>query len=130
MVAPPESKSRNLTFNGNWTAVARVKANSRPSGKRKTGARFCPAFLKARRSGLLSQLQFGTETLGLKIISRSQANFARHTPIILMRRNTEFETGRAAVARPRAKQSDESPQARLRKGYCLRCMPTLKSSPT
>ncbi len=35
MVVPPESKSRNLTFNGNWTGVARVKANSRPSGKRK-----------------------------------------------------------------------------------------------
>src|SRR6266581_292141 len=97
MVALPESKSRNLIFNESWTAVARAKANSRPSGKRKTGARFCPAFLKARRWGLLSQLQFGTETLGLKITSRSQANFARHTPIILMRRNTEFETGRAAV---------------------------------
>jgi len=80
--------------------------------------------------GTAVAIQFGTETLGLKITSRSQANFARHTPIILMRRNTEFETGRAAVARPRAKRLDGSPQARLRKGYCLRCMPTSKSSPT
>src|SRR5437762_3906565 len=130
MVALLESKYRNLIFSESWTGAVRVKVNSRPNGKRKTGARFSPAFLKAGRSGLLSQLQFGTETLGLKIISRSQANFARHTPIILMRRNTEFETGRAAVARPRAKRLDGSPQARLRKGYCLRCMPTLKSSPT
>src|SRR6266436_3236681 len=130
MVVRPGSKSRNLIFNESWTAVARVKANSRPSGKRKTGARFCPAFLKAGRSALRSQLRFGTETLGLKITPRSQANFARHTPIILMRRNTEFETGRAAVARLRAKRLDGSPQARLRKKYCLRCLPTSKSSPT
>src|SRR5437667_9875825 len=105
MAAPPGSKSRNLTFNENWTGVVRVKANSRHSGKRKTGARFCPAFLKARRLGLLSQLPSGTETLGLKTTSRVQTNFGRHTPIMLMRRYTGSETGRAEVARRRPKRT-------------------------
>src|SRR5438270_9297590 len=114
MVVRLGSRSPNLIFKKSWIGVVRVKANSRPSGKRRTGARFSPAFLKGRRSGPLSQLQFGTKTLDLKITSRSQANFGRHTPIILTRPNTESETGTAAVARLRAKRLDASPQARLR----------------
>src|SRR6266516_592192 len=115
MVVRRGSRSPNLRFKKSWIGVVRVKANLRPSGRRKTSARFSLAFLKGKRSGLPSHLRFGTETLGLKITLRSQANYGRHTPITLMRPNTESETGRVAVARLRAKRSDASPRARLRK---------------
>src|SRR6266576_3339842 len=104
MAARRKSTSPKPTFNESWIGGARAKANSRHSGKRKTDARFCPAFLKGRHSVLLSPLPFGTRMLGLKITGRSQANFDPHTPIILMRPNMESETGRAAAARQRAKR--------------------------
>src|ERR1043166_5278320 len=79
-------------------AVARAKASSRHSGKRKIDAKFYPEFLKGKRSALQSQFLSGTKMLDLKITARSQANFALRTPITLTRRNTESETGRAAAA--------------------------------
>src|SRR2546430_13896296 len=99
MAARRKSRFPKSIFNESWIGGARVKANSRHSGKRTTVARFYPVFSKEKRSVLLSPLPFGTRMLGLKITARSQANFDRHTPIILMRPNMESETGRAAAAR-------------------------------
>src|SRR5881397_1583288 len=115
MAARLGSTFPNQTFNASWIAGVRVKANSLHSGKRKTTARFSPVFLKGKPWALLSHLQFETKTLGLKITARSHANFDRHTPIILTRRNTEFETGTAGVERLRAKRSDASRRAPLPK---------------
>src|SRR5205807_3470548 len=124
-----KSTSPKPKFNESWIGGVRVKANSQHSGKRKTGARFSPAFSMERRSALLSHLQFGTRTLGLKITARSQANFDRRMPITLMRPNTESEIGRAAVARLRAKLLAAQPQAQCRQRPCPRRMTSATLAP-
>src|SRR6266576_7230584 len=121
MVARRASKFLKPKFNESWIVVARAKANSRLSEKRKTDANFCPAFLKAERSGRRSQFLFGTKTLDPKITAKSRANFDRRMPITLTRLNTESETGRAEVARLRVKRSVVSRRVRLRKKYCRPC---------
>src|SRR6267142_7070350 len=118
MVARHASKFPKRKFNESWIVVARVKANSRLSEKRKTDANFCPAFLKAERSGRRSQFLFGTKMLDPKITAKSRANFDRRTPIILTKPNTESETGRAAVARLRVKQSVASRRVRSQEKHC------------
>src|SRR5439155_945599 len=92
-----------------------ASAPARKSAKRKTGANFCPAFLKAEHSGRRSQFLLGTKTLDPKITAKSRANFDRRMPITLTRPNTESETGRGAVARLRVKRSVASRRVRLQK---------------
>src|SRR5262249_31868648 len=94
------------------------------SGKKKIDAKFCPAFLKEGRSGRRSQFLFGTKTLDPKITAKSRANFDRPMPITLTRPNTESETGRAAVARLRAKRSVAWRQVRLQRKHCPPSMRT------
>src|SRR5205809_1551692 len=104
MVARRSSKSLKPKFNESWIVVARAKANSRLSAKRKTDANFCPAFSKVKRSGRRSQFLFETKTLDPKITAKSRGNFDRRMRITLTRRNTESEIGTAAVARLRARR--------------------------
>src|SRR6266480_3598715 len=130
MVARRASKFLKPKFNESWIVVARAKAKSRLSAKRKTDANFCPAFLKVKRSGRRSQFLFGTETLDRKITAKLRANFDRRTPITPMRPNTESETGRAAVARLRARRLVASRPVRLQKKHCRHCMRTSNSSLT
>src|SRR5258705_13060348 len=127
MAARHASKFPKRKFNESWIVVARVKANSRLSEKRKTDANFCLAFLKAERLGRRSQFLFGTKMLDPKITAKSRANFDRRTPIIPTRPNTESETGRAAVARLRVKQSVASRRVRLQRKHCQRCTRTSHS---
>src|SRR5215467_8568308 len=105
MVAHRVSRFPKRRFNETWIAAVRVRANSLRSAKKKTSAKFCPAFLKEKRSALRSQFSFATKTLDRKITARSRANFDPRTPITPTKRNTEFETGMAAVARLRVKPS-------------------------
>src|SRR5258705_4832368 len=121
MVVRHASKFPKRRFNESLIVVAPVKANLRLSAKRKTGANFCPAFLRAERSGRRSPFLFGTKTLDPKTTAKSRANFDRRMPITLTKPNTEFETGRAAVARLRVKRSVASRRARLRREQCSRC---------
>src|SRR5436190_2461204 len=122
MVARRASKFLKPKFNESWIVVARAKANSLLSAKRKTDANFCPAFLKVKRSGRRSQFLFATKTLDPKITTKLHGNFDRHMPITLTKPNTESEIGRAAVERLRAKRSVASRRARLQKKPCPLCM--------
>src|SRR5437868_5112021 len=112
MVARRASKFLKPKFNESWIVVARAKAKSRLSAKRKTDANFCPAFLKEERSAHPLPFLFGTKTLDPKITVKSRANFDRRTPITLTRPSMEFETGRAVAAHLRAKRSGASLPAR------------------
>src|ERR1043166_6592015 len=114
MVVRRESTFAKRTFNTSWIAVAPAKANLRRSGKRKTDARFSRAFSKGKHLALLSRLWFAIKMLDLKITARSQPNFGRPMPTTPTRPKTEFETGRAAVVRRRAKRWGASQPARLR----------------
>src|SRR6266404_4514914 len=99
MVARPRSTSQKLRFSASWIDVDQVKAKSPHSEKKKIGAKFCPAFLKAKLSVHRSAFWFATKTLVQKIMLLSRKRFARHTPTSLTKRSTEFETGRAGDAR-------------------------------
>src|SRR5215813_763928 len=130
MVARRALRFLRRRFNETSIAVAQAKASSRRSGKRKIDAKFYPAFLKGKRSALRSQFLSGTKMLDLKITARLQANFALPTPITLTRPNTEFETGRAAVAPRHAKQLVGSRRVQLRRRFCQRSMQISRSSRT
>src|SRR5438094_894997 len=127
MVARHASKFPKQKFNEIWIVVAQVKANLRLSAKKRTDANFSRAFLKAEHSGRRSLFLLGTKTLDPKITAKSRANFDRRTPITLTRPNTEFETGRAAVARLRVKRSVASLRVRLQKKHCPPCTRTSNS---
>src|SRR5215831_4864134 len=118
MVARRASKFPKRKFNESWIGVALVKANSQHRGKRKIGAKFCPAFLKGKRSGRRSQFLFGTKTFDRKITARLRTNFVRRMPISPTKPNTESETGKEAVERLRAKRLVASRRVRLQKKHC------------
>src|SRR5947207_11247113 len=108
MVAHQRSTSPKRRFNASSIGAGPAKAKSRPSEKRKIVAKFCPAFLKVKRSARQLGSLFATKTRGRGITPRQKKNFGRRTPISLTRRNTEFETGRAEDARRREKRSGGS----------------------
>src|SRR6476646_1962369 len=118
MVARHASKFPKRKFKESWIVAARGKANRRLSAKKRTGARFCQAFLKGEHSGPRSPFLSGTKTLDLRITVKSRANFDRRMRITPTRQSTESETGRAAVARLRVKRSVASRRARLQKKLC------------
>ena len=62
--------------------------------------------------------------------AKSRANFDPRMPITLTKPNTGSETGKAAVAPLRVKQSVVLRRVRLQKKYCPRCTRTSKSSLT
>src|SRR5260370_24132225 len=128
MAARHALKFPKRKFNESWIVVARVKANSRLSEKRKTDANFCLAFLKAERSGRRSQFLLGTKMLDPKITAKSRTNFDRRTPITPTRPNTESEIGRAAVARLLARRLVASRRGRVAKKNCPPCVHTSHSS--
>src|SRR2546429_9119084 len=99
------STSPTRRFNEIWTVAARVKAKLRRNGKRKIGAKFFPASLQEKHSARLSLFWCATKTLGLKIMRKCKGHSGRHMPISHMRPNTEFETGRLAASRRRARRS-------------------------
>src|SRR6266576_3302602 len=104
-------------FNKSWIAVAQAKANSLRNGRKKIVARFFPAYSKAKRLAHLLRFWCAIKTLGRRITGRSQENFDRPMLISLTRPNMEFGTGRAAVARRRARPSAGSQRVQSRKRY-------------
>src|SRR6266699_1601491 len=105
MVARQRSTSPNPIFNESWIAVVRVRAKSQLNGKRKIGAKFFPACLKAKR--LARQLEFLSETKmrGHRTTPKSPKNSGPHTQTLLTKRNTEFGIGRVGDVLLRVKRS-------------------------
>src|SRR5438445_4373527 len=118
MVVHRRLTSPKLTFNASWIGVVPVKAKLQRNDKRRTAAKFSPAFLKEKRSGRRSGSSFVTRMPDRRIMLKSQANFDHHTRTSPMKRSTEFETGRAGDALPPAKPSGVLLRAWSREECC------------
>src|ERR1700738_2288006 len=120
MVARRRLTSLKWRFSATSIDADRGKAKSLRSGRKKIVAKFFLAFLKEKRSARRSHSLCATKMRVRKIMQRSRRHFAHHTPILPTKPNTEFETGRAAVAPRRAKQLDVWPPAQSRARFCAR----------